>query len=591
MVARSTLNVWRADEAVAAPMPALGEVLGRFERLRASATQKAEIWPRQKKRRNAFPAYHFTVYRRPQITCCARPLLVLRLLMFERRDVLKAAAGTIAAHLTPSIALAQQQQAPAPAPPPPFTRDFVIDLARSVAHRPFTAPSSDLREPFANLTYEQYVGIKTKPEAALWVGENRGFVLEPLHRGLIFTAPVELYIVENQAMQHVAYDASRFDYGSLKITEKPKDLGFSGFRVLTPHKDGPATEVAIFQGASFYRAAAIGQRLGVTARGLSIRTADPQGEEFPAFRIFWIEKPPIGENVMVIHALLDSASVTGAYRFTLRPGDATIIDTEMTLFPRAAVDHYGIGGFSAASFYSPLDHRRDDVRPMVTEANGLQMLTGKDEWLWRPVSNRETLQISAFVDSDPKGFGFLLRERDIEAYQDDDQHWEQRPSLWVEPLGEWGDGSVQLVEVPSESEINENIFAYWRPKQPLAVGKEISFAYRQFWCWSPPARTPLAIADDARGGKSPAGTKLRRFVVVFTGDILANSQRTANLKAALTTSPGSATNVRTFLNPQAKTCRVVFDVDPAGETFCELRLVLQSGDDPISETWLYRWTP
>jgi glucans biosynthesis protein len=512
--------------------------------------------------------------------------------MFERRDVLKAAAGAIAAQMTPSFAFAQQQQKAPAQPPPSFSRDFVLDLARNVAARPFAPASMDLRDPFANLTYEQYVGIKTKPDAALWSGENRGFLLEPLHRGFIFAAPVEIYIVENQTMQRLTYDVGKFDYGSLKITEKPADIGFSGFRILAPQKDGAAPEVAIFQGASFYRAAARGQRLGVTARGLSIRTADPHGEEFPAFRIFWIEKPAVGENMLVIHALLDSASVTGAYRFTLRPGEATIVDTEMTLFPRAAVDHYGVAGFSASSFFTPLDHRRtDDVRPMAAETNGLQMLTGKDEWLWRPVSNRETLQISAFVDANPKGFGFLLRERDIADYQDDDQHWEQRPSLWVEPLGDWGEGTVQLVEVPSESEINENLFAYWRPKQALAAGKSSSFAYREFWCWTPPVRPPLATAEDARGGRSPLGAKLRRFVVIFSGEILSNPQRTANLKAALTTSPGSATNVRTFLDPQAKTCRVVFDVDPAGETFCELRLVLQSGDDPISETWLYRWTP
>jgi glucans biosynthesis protein len=205
------------------------------------------------------------------------------------------------------------------------------------------------------------------------------------------------------------------------------------------------------------------------------------------------------------------------------------------------------------------------------------------------VSNRVNLQVSAFVDANPKGFGFLQRNRDIGAYQDDDQHWEKRPSLWIEPLGEWGEGAVQLVEIPSESEINGNIVAYWRPKQPLVAGKEATFAYRQFWCWDPPTRSPLAIATDARGGRSP-WSKMRRFVVVFSGDIMADPQRIANLKAALTTSPGSATNIRTFCNPQAKTCRVVFDVDPGGETFCELRLVLQSGDDPISETWLYRWT-
>jgi glucans biosynthesis protein len=368
-------------------------------------------------------------------------------------------------------------------------------------------------------------------------------------------------------------------------------VGFSGFRILRRQDGGSDFEVALFQGASFFRATALGQNLGVTARGLSIRTADPRGEEFPIFRSFWIERPALADNALVIHAVLDSPSVTGAYRFTLRPGEATIVDTELTLFPRANIDHFGLAGAAAASLFTPLDHRRmDDVRPMVAETNGVQMLTGKDEWLWRPVSNREMLQISAFVDANPKGFGFLLRERDINAYQDDDQHWERRPSLWVEPLGEWGEGSVQLVEIPSESEINQNIVSYWRPKQGLAAGTEATFAYRQFWCWSPPARSPLAVATIARGGRAP-NPKLRRFIVVFSGDVLADPQRTANLKAALTTSPGSATNIRTFSNPQAKTCRVVFDMDPAGEAYCELRLVLQSGDDPISETWLYRWTP
>ncbi|MBI3274978.1 MAG: glucan biosynthesis protein [Methylocystis sp.] len=505
--------------------------------------------------------------------------------MFRRRDVLKTAMGAIAAGFSPGGALAEN----AP-PPPPFTQALLLDLARTLARRPFVAPPTDLHDPFANLNYEQYVSIKTKPGAAIWAGENRGFAIEPLHRGFIFANPVDIYIVENGAANRIAYDQSNFDYGSVKVPEKLPDLGFSGFRVVGAQDGGGSGELAMFQGASFYRAVAYGQYLGVTARGLAIRTADPRGEEFPVFRSFWIERPARADNALVIHALLDSASATGAYRFTLRPGEATIIDVELTLIARVAIDHFGVAGLTAASLFTPLDHRRtDDVRSAVAETNGLQMLTGKDEWLWRPVSNRDTLQISAFVDASPKGFGFLMRERDIDAYQDDDQHWERRPSLWIEPFGDWGEGAVQLVEIPSESEINENIVAYWRPKAPLAAGAEAKFAYRQFWCWSPPARSPLAVAREARGGRSPM-PKLRRFVVVFTGDILADPQRTANLKAAVTTSPGTATNIRTFCNPQAKTCRVVFDVDLAGEIFCELRLVLQSGDDPISETWLYRWT-
>ena len=506
--------------------------------------------------------------------------------MFERRDVLKAALGAIATSVAP--ARAQPQAAPAAAP---FTRDGVVDLARTLASRPFVAPATDLREPFGSLAYEQFVAIKTRPGAALWAGDNKGFTIEPLHRGQVFAAATDIFIIENQTATRLAYDQSKFDYGGLKVPEKLPDLGYSGFRVLHAQNGSGEAELALFQGASFYRAVARGQSLGVTSRGLSIRTADPRGEEFPAFRSFWIEKPALGDNSLVIHALLDSPSVAGVYHFTLRPGEATIVDTELTLFPRTAVDHYGLAGFAAASLYTPLDRRRnDDLRPMVTEANGLQMLTGKGEWLWRPVSNREALQFSAFVDANPKGFGSLMRNRDIDAYQDDDQHWERRPSLWIEPLGDWGEGAIQLVEIPSESEINENIVAYWRPKAPLAAGKEETFAYRQFWCWEPPVRPSLSLATEARAGKAPGG-KLRRFLVVFSGDTLGDPRRTANLKAILTTSPGSATNIRTFLNPQAKTCRVAFDIDPAGEAFCELRLVLKSDEEPISETWLYRWTP
>lgn len=510
--------------------------------------------------------------------------------MFERRDVLKAAFGAIAAGVTPAAGFAEGTPPQASAPSP-FSRDMVLELARALAAKPYAAPSAELREPFASLTYEQFVGIRMKPGSAIWAGEKRGFTIEPLHRGHIFGAPVDLFFVDGAVAARLGYDQARFDYGALKVPEKLPDLGYSGFRVLHARDGGAEAEVAIFQGASFYRAAARGQNLGVTARALSIRTADPRGEEFPAFRSFWIEKPAPGDNALVIHALVDSPSVAGAFRFTLRPGEATIIDTEATLFPRTGVDHYGLAGFAAASLYTPLDRRRaDDLRPMVAAVNGLQMLTGKGEWLWRPVSNRENLQFSSFVDANPKGFGALVRNRDIGGYQDDDQHWERRPSLWIEPLGDWGEGAINLLEIPSESEINENIVAYWRPKAALFGGVEATFAYRQFWCWEPPARPPLAAATESRSGRAPGG-KLRRFLVVFSGDVLSDPRRTARLAAALTTSPGSATNVKTFLDPLAKTCRVAFDVDPAGESYCELRLVLTAEEQPISETWLYRWTP
>jgi glucans biosynthesis protein len=467
---------------------------------------------------------------------------------------------------------------------------MVVAIARDMAQKPYRPPPTDLPDPFANLTYEQYVSIRSKPGAAIWAADNTGFAIEPLHRGHIFSSLMYIYLVENGMARRAIYDKQAFDFGKIQVPAELPDLGFSGFRILQPQDGAGLNEVAIFQGASFFRALARGQNLGVTARALSIRTADPnRGEEFPFIKVAWIEKPSLASNVLIIHALLDSDSVTGAYRFTLRPGEATIIDTECTLFIRAAVDHYGLGAMQGAFLYGPIDrHRSEDVRPGVYEIDGLQMWNGKEEWLWRPVANRDTLQLSAFVDENPRGFGLLQRDRNFDDFQDDDQHFERRPSLWIEPIGEWGPGAVQLVEIPSESEINQNILAYWRPKDGLAANAEASFAYRQFWCWTPPERPPVAVVRASRGGR--AG-KRRRFIVDFVGDIFADPAKTPEIRPNLRANPGTIASIRTFLSRERRNFRVSFDLDTGGDVYSELRLVLEGGGKPLSETWLYRWTP
>ena len=511
--------------------------------------------------------------------------------MLQRRDLLKLTAGGLAAGVGSLVAASDQAGAQGQSSPDPSPFGFtnVLEVARAFAKRPFQPASTDLPAPFNNLGYDQYVAIRARQETMVWAGDNIGFAIEPLHRGFIFSAPMQIYLLEGGTPRQLTYNRAQFDFGALQVPQNLSDLGFSGFRVLQPREGGGFADAAIFQGASFFRAIARGQTLGATARGLTIRTGDPRGEEFPAFRAMWVEKPTPASNTLVIYALLDSESVTGAYRFTLRLGEATIIDTEATLIPRVAIHHFGLGAMSAAYLFGPVDRRRtDDVRPAVCEMNGLQMLTGRDEWIWRPVANRETLQVSSFVDDNPKGFGFLMRDRDFNSYQDDDQKWETRPSLWIEPIGDWGAGNVQLVEIPSESEINSNMVAYWRPALPLA--QEAMFAYRQFWCWQPPAKPALAAVSASRGGRGAGGPKRRRFIVAFTGDFFADPQRTTGLKHVLSATPGSISISRRYLYPDRKLCRVVFDIDPGSETYSEIRLLLDVGGKPVSETWLYRWT-
>ncbi|ACA19819.1 periplasmic glucan biosynthesis protein MdoG [Methylobacterium sp. 4-46] len=534
----------------------------------------------------------------------------------DRRAVL-ALAGAFAAGgaLAPTGARAEDP----PAPPAlgdgeRFDPAAVVALARALAAKPYAAPPSALPDAFGKLTYEQYIAIRPKPELLIWRGEGRGFVVEPLHRGYLFTNPVSLHTVEDGIVRRIPYDRDLFEFRKTAPPEAGRDLGFSGFRLYGSFGGGPPADCAIFQGASFFRALAAGQSYGITARALTLRPAEARGEEFPLFRAFWLERPGPASTQIVMHALIDSDSAAAALRMTLRPGDATIVDIEATLCPRTSLDHVGLGGMTGAYLFGPADHRNtDDARPAAHEIGGLQIRNGGGEALWRPVQNPETLQISSFLDQDPKGFGLVQRHRDYADYQDDVQHWERRPSLWIEPFGTWqpgqeqrgwGPGAVQLIEIPSESEVNENILAYWRPKEPIA--RETAFTFRQYWCWDVPGAPPLARCTGTRIGKGSSG-KRRLFLVDFAGDALfAPEVRPESLKLAVTASPGTIVQPKPdappvkrdpqfrpllYLYPERKTVRAVFELDPGGETACEMRLVVKNGDQPVSETWLFRWTP
>lgn len=470
-----------------------------------------------------------------------------------------------------------------------FDPTLILDAARTLAQKPLIPlASTDLPEGYATLPVDQYSGIRAQPGAVIWTGENRGFTVEPLHRGYVFSNPVSLFTVEDGTIRRVAFDRSRFDYGRVNPPPPNVDLQFSGMRIATGLEK--PFDVAIFQGATFFRAVARGQVFGSLARALILRPGEQRGEEIPFFRAFWIERPGPASGALVVHALLDSESLTGALRMTLRPGEMTLIDVEMTLFARQALEHIGFG-CTMGTFLSGSQSRRsfDDLRAAVHEVSGVQMLSGAGEWIYRPVNNPATLQVSSFIDENPKGFGLVQRERDPAAFQDDDQRWELRPSVWMEPLGDWGTGSVQLIEIPSESDINDNIIMYWRPKQALAPGSETTIAYRQAWCWQPPEKPPLAIATRTRQGRGSQGRR-RRFLVEFAGENLADPALATAARANVTTQPGAVHNVRLWPFPDRKVVRVGFEIDPGTDSLCELRLVLQADGKPISETWLNRWT-
>ena len=218
------------------------------------------------------------------------------------------------------------------------------------------------------------------------------------------------------------------------------------------------------------------------------------------------------------------------------------------------------------------------------------MLSGGGEWIWRPLQNPETLQISAFVDKNPRGFGLLQRNRDVAAFQDEAHRYERQPSVWINPVGGWGDGSVQLVEIPSDSEIHDNIVAYWRPKDPLEPGRDYAFAYKSTWCWSPPDKRAVAFAHQTRSGAAGGGRR-RRFVIDFQGEVFADAERSKRVAPVVTAAPGKVRDIAFSPDATRRLGRLSFVLDPENETYSEMRAVLTEGNQPISETWLYRWTP
>lgn len=526
----------------------------------------------------------------------------------SRRALLRgAAAGALAGALFGTDAARAEAPPAMPGPGTPFTATTVPDLARALARQRYVAPDTDdLPDALKNLTREQYSAIRTAPGAAIWGDAGLDFTLEPLHRGSVYADRVTLSLVEDGTVRPVPYARDRFTADGITLPDPGQhDPGFSGFRLRARFAEAELTDFAVFQGVSFFRLIARGQGFGLTARALMLRPADSRGEDFSRWKAFFIERPGKDGAPLVLHALLDAESCTAAMRMTLKSGDASVVEVEGTLFTRTAIDHLGLGGAQTSYLFGPNGRRgADDARAAAHGSGGLQIRNGGGEAIWRPVHNPQTLQISSFVDDGPKGFGLMQRARDYASFQDDVQHWEWRPSLWIEPMGDvegdpskalWRAGAVTLLEIPSDSEVNENVIAYWRPKAVIPEKTEASFRYRQTWCWQLPEpasdQPALASITTSRSGRGSTGGR-RLFLVDFTGEILfAGKDGTApELRTALFASPGTITRQVLYSYPERRTVRVAFELDPGGQPASELRLALKSGERQVSETWLSRWT-
>lgn len=526
-----------------------------------------------------------------------------------RRQFLSRAAGAFAAlGLPPGLLLSQSAFAAGRAgqsnlvfgPAEPFDYASLKGQARALAAKPYHAHGGPLPAALDGLTWDQYQAIGYRKDHALWTGQDDAFLAQFFHMGLYFKKPVTMHEVAGGQAREIKYNAGMFDYGrsGLGKARLPDTLGFAGFRLNT--KDDPNRDFAAFLGASYFRAVGKEGQYGQSARGLAIDTGSGKPEEFPDFVAYYLEKPKPGSDTLVIYGLLDSPSVAGAYRFALTPGEPLRMEIDCALYPRTTIERMGLGPCTSMYQTGENDRRMAwDWRPEIHDTDGLALHTGSGEWIWRPLTNPPQLRFNAFADNNPRGFGLLQRDRDFDHYQDDGVFYEKRPCLWVEPKASWGQGAVQLIEIPTIDETFDNIVAFWSPKDKPKAGDELLYGYTLYWGSAAPMVPTQAVCVATRTGLGGVVGQKRahwsqRFAVDFTGGNLAALEKAdAKVEPSLQITGGTLETVSCRPLREAKGFRVMFDVVPDKEdtSQIDLRLFLKDPSGALSETWLYQFSP
>ncbi len=365
-----------------------------------------------------------------------------------------------------------------------FNLDDVAAKAKDLAGQKYEAPKSNLPAVFRDMKFADYQKIHFLQEKAEWAQDKTPFKLSFYHQGMHFDTPVKINEITASKVEEIKYDPSRFEFGDVPHdADTTKNLGYAGFRVLYPiNKADKQDEIMTLLGASYFRVVGKGHVYGLSARGLAIDTALPSGEEFPRFTEFWVEKPKPADKHLVIYALLDSPRSTGAYKLILRPGNDTVVDVQSRVFLRDHVSRLGIAPLTSMYLFGPNQPSKVmNYRPALHDSEGLSIHAGNGEWLWRPLNNPKHLAVSNFSVENPRGFGLMQRQRAFSDYEDLDDNYQKRPSAWIEPKGDWGKGTVDLVEIPTADETNDNIVAFWSPEKLPEPGKPFEYAYRLHW--------------------------------------------------------------------------------------------------------------
>jgi len=476
-------------------------------------------------------------------------------------------------------------------PPQPFSFDRLKSDARSLARRPYQPPASPPPALVQAIDYDAFGQIVYRPQATLWGVDpgDHGVRFFPIGRPA--GTPVAVHVVAGGEARAVTYSTALFDMPADSPARKLGDgAGFAGFKVLNAdHR----TDWIAYLGAAYFRSADPFNQYGLSARGLAIDTATAKTEEFPIFTSFWLERDPAGE--LAVYTLLDGPSVAGAYRIGHRRSPAGLVqEIEAELHFRRPVARLGIAPLTSMYWYGQSDRTpADDWRPQIHDSDGLAIWTGSGERIWRPLANPPVVKVNAFMDRGPKGFGLMQRDRNFEDYQDDGVFYDRRPSAWVEPVGDWGPGSVQLVELPTTGEADDNIVAFWVPAAPVKAGQNLNARYRLHWTKDEPTSAPIARVIATRSGEGgrpglPVPPGRRKFVLDFAGPSLVGLSRQSGVSPVVWLSVGQPIEAVAYPVEGADRWRLMFDYEAPPKTTLDLRAALSRGGQALTETWIYQ---
>jgi glucans biosynthesis protein len=511
--------------------------------------------------------------------------------MIDRRSFLASGFSWALAAAAPASFAAQT--GPVFGQPQPFSFDRLSRLAKAragEAYRPPAAPAADLLN---RIDFDTVQKIRFRSEYQLWRGMPSRLPISFFHLNKYAVEPVKIHAVSGGMAREIVYGPQYFDYGGTGLDMRlPADAGFSGFRVM--NGQASAVDWLAFQGASYFRSSGSEDQYGASARGIAINTALSTTEEFPRFSHFWLEEQ--GQTVTV-YALLDGPSITGAYRFDAVKGDTVLTQVHAELFARADIARLGIAPLTSMYWYGENSRASSvDWRPEIHDSDGLSLWTGTGERIWRPLNNPRTLQTNSFADKSPKGFGLMQRDRDFENYQDDGAFYNKRPGIWVEPRGDWGEGVVQLVEIPTDDETHDNIVAYWQPKSSVTAGDSFKLDYKLYWQDREPnaANMQARVVATRRGrggvpGVSPPPVGKQKFVVDFQGGSLGQMEARFDVMPVVTASRGKIDNAYVIKVVGTDRWRAFFDLTADGNAMVNLRCFLRLNGKALSETWLYQY--